>query len=147
MAANNDIGKWGEDVAANLLVQKGYQIVERNWHLGKLEVDIIVQNRQTLVFVEVKTRSTRFADRLPEQYVDREKQMNICRAAQVYIKHNCIAKDIRFDIVSIITDPTSPELSRLEHVENAFFPPVRTITTGSYSGQHRWQTKGRRRTL
>ena len=67
MAWHNDIGRWGEDVAANLLVQKGYKIEARNWKEGKLEVDIIAADSHNIVFVEVKTRATMFAGKLPEE--------------------------------------------------------------------------------
>lgn len=147
MAAKNDTGKWGEDVAANLLMQKGFRIAERNWRSGKLEVDIIAEDRQNILFVEVKTRSTRFGGRLPEEYVDQEKEANICRAASAYVKMNRIEKTVRFDIVSILTDADTHEIARLEHLENAFYPPLRTITEGSYSGRHRWQAKGGHRGL
>ncbi|MBP5477067.1 MAG: YraN family protein [Paludibacteraceae bacterium] len=147
MAWHNDIGRWGEDVAANLLVQKGYKIEARNWKEGKLEVDIIAADSQNIVFVEVKTRATMFAGKLPEEYVDSEKETNICRAAHAYIKQNRITKAVRFDIVSLLVDGSTHEISRLEHIEDAFYPPLRTVTAGSYSGQHRWQTKGKRRGL
>ena len=56
MALHNELGKWGEDVAANLLKQKNYRIVQQNWRMGHLEVDIIAEDCQTIAFVEVKTR-------------------------------------------------------------------------------------------
>ena len=147
MAWHNDIGRWGEEVAANLLKQKGYSILERNWRTGSLEVDIIAADKQNMVFVEVKTRATRFAGKMPEEYVDKDKKANLCRAANTYIKLNRVTKNIRFDIVSILVDSSTQQIARLEHLENAFYPPLRTITAGSYTGQHRWQTKGRRRGL
>ena len=147
MAWNKDIGRWGEEVAANLLKQKGYSILERNWRTGSLEVDIIAADKQNMVFVEVKTRATTFAGKMPEEYVDKDKKANLCRAANTYIKLNRVTKNIRFDIVSILVDSSTQQIARLEHLENAFYPPLRTITAGSYTGQHRWQTKGRRRGL
>lgn len=147
MAWHNDIGRWGEDVAANLLKQKGYTIVERNWRSGSLEVDIIAADKQNMAFVEVKTRATTFAGKMPEEYVDKEKETNICRAAQAYIKQNRVTKNVRFDIISILADGSTHEISRLEHLENAFYPPLRTVTSGSYSGLHRWQTKGKHKGL
>ena len=50
----------GEDLATNLLLQKGYRILERNWHCGHLEVDIIAETDDYLVIVEVKTRKSDF---------------------------------------------------------------------------------------
>lgn len=147
MAWKNDIGKWGEDVAANLLTQKGYFIRERNWRSGHLETDIIAADDNNIIFVEVKTRTTLFGNKLPEEYVDKEKERNICRAAQNYVKQNHITKNIRFDIISILIDSNTLSITRLEHLENAFYPPLRTITKASYSGTYRWTTKTKRRGL
>ena len=147
MAVHNEIGRWGEDVAANLLTQKNYHIVQRNWRIGHLEVDIIAEDAQTIAFVEVKTRTTQFGNKMPEEYVDKEKEMNICRAANAYIKMNRINKQIRFDVISILVDSTTNQITRLEHIENAFYPPTRTISAGSYSGYSRWHTKNKRKGL
>ena len=64
MALHNDIGKYGEEIAANLLTQKRLKIRERNWRLGHLEMDIIAEDKQTIVFAEVKTRTTLFGDKM-----------------------------------------------------------------------------------
>ncbi len=147
MAIHNDIGKWGEDVAANLLTQKGYRILERNWHIGHLEVDIIAQEDDTVIFVEVKTRTTTFGDKLPEEYVDKEKETNVCKAAGVYIKQHRIDGNVRFDIISILVDSSTLGINRLEHIENAFYPPLRTIDSYSYSHSYSNQYKRKRRFL
>lgn len=56
MARHNDFGKWGEDVAADYLMERGFEIVERNWRHGRKEIDVIAQREGKLYFVEVKTR-------------------------------------------------------------------------------------------
>lgn len=147
MALHNELGKWGEDVAANLLKQKNYRIVQQNWRMGHLEVDIIAEDCQTITFVEVKTRTTLFGNKVPEEYVDKEKETNICHAAHIYVKKFNISKQIRFDVISILADSSTNQITRLEHIENAFYPPLRTITENSYSGQSRWHTKKKRRGL
>ena len=60
MAAHNELGKWGEEMAAEYLQQKGYRIIERDWRSGARDIDIIAQapDPSTLVFVEVKTRKS-----------------------------------------------------------------------------------------
>lgn len=64
MAAHNELGKWGEDMAAAYLQEKGYSILERDWKSGHHDLDIIAQEGNTLVVVEVKTRRNRlFGDR------------------------------------------------------------------------------------
>ena len=56
MAAHNELGKWGEDLATAYLEQKGYTIVERDWKSGRRDIDIIARDGNIVVFVEVKTR-------------------------------------------------------------------------------------------
>ena len=57
MARHNSLGKWGEQVVADYLVAGGYDIVERNWRLNHLEIDIIATKGDEIAFVEVKSRS------------------------------------------------------------------------------------------
>ena len=59
MATHNELGKWGEDCAADYLQRMGYTIVARDWKSGHRDIDIIAMNDGTLVFVEVKTRRNR----------------------------------------------------------------------------------------
>ena len=111
-------GLAGEDQAANLLIQKGYTILERNWRCGHLEVDIIAENTDYLVIVEVKTRkNTLFGN--PEIFVDKQKQRHLIRAAMYYAKFKGVTKEIRFDIVSVVN---SPDCHEVNHIENAFKP-------------------------
>lgn len=149
MADHNNIGQWGENTAANLLVQKGFSIRERNLKIGHLEIDIIAENKSLVAFVEVKTRSSLFGGKSPEEYVDHQKQRNICRAANIYIKQQHIEKTIRFDIISIIKDSQTETISEIKHIENAFFPPMKTINSHSYKPESRWHSKSywKRRTL
>ena len=111
-------GNAGEDMAANLLLQKGYRILERNWRCGHLEVDILAENDDYLVIVEVKTRKS-VAFGTPEVFVDTQKQRHIIRAAMCYAKFKCVTKEIRFDIISVVN---SPEYQEVNHIENAFKP-------------------------
>ena len=59
MAAHNDLGKWGEDLAADYLRDKGYVIIDRDWKSGHHDLDIVAKEDETLVIVEVKTRRNR----------------------------------------------------------------------------------------
>lgn len=95
------IGKIGEDLACQFYESQHYSIVERNWHFYHLEVDLIVENDDCLVFCEVKTRSsTVFGD--PETFVTPEKQRHIIKAANAYVKMKNVVKEVRCDIVSIV---------------------------------------------
>ncbi|MBR4648100.1 MAG: YraN family protein [Bacteroidales bacterium] len=111
-------GLYGEDLATNILLQKGYRILERNWRCGHLEVDIIAENDEYLVIVEVKTRKS-IAFGSPEVFVDMQKQRHLIRAAMYYAKFKNVRKEIRFDIISVVN---SPECQDVNHIENAFKP-------------------------
>ena len=121
MAQHNELGKWGEEFAEEYLVKKGYSIRERDWHLGKRDVDIIAvsEDMRTIVFVEVKTRSQ---DEMmdPSDAVDRKKIKSIGYCANVYIKEFNLDMEIRFDIISIVNDGQNEP--KLEHIEDAFNP-------------------------
>lgn len=96
------LGKQGEAHAARYLRAQGYRILDRNVQLGRYEIDIIVLDSDTTVFVEVKTRATDdgFA---PELNVNHEKQRRIIKAARQYISEkNNPDMYYRFDIVSVI---------------------------------------------
>lgn len=121
MAAHNELGKWGEETATELLRQKGYSIVERDWHSGHRDIDIIARTPDgaTMVFVEVKTRSNDDVTR-PTDAVDLRKIRNIAHAANHYVKSHNVDDWLRFDIVSIVGSPKA--VKSIEHLEDAFRP-------------------------
>ena len=121
MAGHNEMGKWGEDVAAAYLRQKGYVIRERDWRSGKRDIDIIAltSDSLTVVFVEVKTRLPDSAT-APEDAVDAVKIRNLCVAADNYVKMYGVEEELRFDIITVVgTRGCEP---RIEHIEDAFNP-------------------------
>jgi len=101
MSNSRYTGLQGEEVAATLLKQQGYQIHHRNWRYKNLEVDIIAEERNILVFVEVKTRKNATYG-MPYEFVDAAKQAKLIRAANHYIATNRYGGEIRFDVVSIL---------------------------------------------
>ncbi|NMC39313.1 MAG: YraN family protein [Bacteroidales bacterium] len=121
MAESHNLGKSGEDQAAEHLGNSGYTIRHRNWKSGKTEIDIVAENRDFIVFVEVKTRSSDTFLR-PADAVNRQKQRTIIFAADNYIRKYGIEKESRFDIITIIS---KGETSDIEHIENAFYPTLR----------------------
>ena len=130
----NELGQLGEELAAHLLEEKRYTILERNWKIGPLEIDLIAQNEQVVAFVEVKTRSYMFNGKTPEEYVDREKQMHLCQAANAYIKQKHISKRISMDVIGIVIDSKTKEVSYINHIKDAYTAPLRTIKPTSFSG-------------
>jgi len=121
MAAHNDLGRWGEDKAAEYLESKGYRVVERNWRMGHRDLDIVALDDSTLVIVEVKTRRNDFFME-PEQAVDRKKIRSLTIAANAFVKSHSLGLPIRFDIISVIGE--SPSDCHINHIENAFIPSL-----------------------
>ena len=118
MAEAYDLGKIGEELVVKHLVDKGYQILERNWHSGHKEIDIIAQIGDELVVVEVKTRKSDDFGK-PDIAVGKDKQRMLIRAADAYVRYKGLDMDVRFDIISIVCTPGKP---KIEHIEDAFIP-------------------------
>ena len=114
-AAHLQTGAWGEQQAAYYLREKGYVILERDWHSGHRDIDIIAEKDGCIVFVEVKTRRSKdFVS--PEQAVDYQKQHNLLRAINHYIGYRHLEGAWRFDVISVVGMPGSrPEI---EHIED-----------------------------
>jgi putative endonuclease len=119
MADHNELGEMGEERARMYLLENGYKVLETKWRTGSLELDIIAQKDDTLVIVEVKTRSGAFADN-PEQYVDNRKIKNIVNATERYILKYDWNGDTRFDVIAVVAHGQRFEI---EHIEDAFWPP------------------------
>ncbi len=118
MAKHNDLGRLGEEMAVEYLREKGYGVLERNWKLGELEVDIIARVGETVVLVEVKTRSSDWMQR-PEEAVDRRRRDRLCRAANAYVKGKRWNGDVRIDIIAIVLNERRKEIN---HIEDAVHP-------------------------
>lgn len=112
------IGNSGEQIAAEYLANKGYAIIEKNWRFKHGEIDLIAENNNTIIFVEVKTRSTSYFGN-PEIAVTPKKQKTIANTAQAYLDLNNLNKECRFDIVSIVL--VNEHVKELFHIEDAFF--------------------------
>lgn len=120
-----DIGKQGEDLAAELLCEKGYEIIRRNYRAGKGELDLVAwsppnqMGKKTLIFVEVKTRSDDYFGK-PEQYVGRKKQTFMARTAGAFMEEIHYDWAVRFDVISVLFK--NGKLRSMNHIEDAFFP-------------------------
>ena len=114
-------GQQGEDLAAEFLTEEGYDILERNWRFKHNEVDIIARQDDLLIIVEVKTRS---GDSWGEPYtaVDIRKQRYLIFAAERYLYGHDLDLEVRFDIISIISDKGRVVL---EHIREAFHAVAR----------------------
>ena len=114
---HNELGKWGEEYAANYLEKKGYELSERNWFFNKAELDIIALKDDQLVVVEVKTRNSDFFGD-PQDFVTPAKIRLLVKAANEYIISNDLDLEVRFDVIAVLKNKTQEQL---EHFEDAFY--------------------------
>jgi putative endonuclease len=114
--SNTSIGKKGEMLALQFLIDKEYQLIETNYRSGKAEIDLIVEKGNCLVFVEVKYRSSLLFG-YPESFVSQAKQKRIIFAAEKYIFQKNWMGNIRFDIVAIVDIQGNVQI---EHFKDCF---------------------------
>ncbi|MEO5776877.1 MAG: YraN family protein [Flavobacterium sp.] len=117
MAEHNELGKFGEELAAGFLKQNGYTILETNWTFQKAEIDIIAQKENVVAVVEVKTRSS-IEFGLPQDFVKPKKIQLLVKAVNEYIISNDLDAEVRFDIIAIFKEDN---IYKIEHIEDAFF--------------------------
>ena len=117
MAEHNELGKTGEEFAANYLIENSYEILEKNFTFQKAEIDIIAQKDKILAVIEVKTRSS-LAFGLPQDFVKPKKIQLLVKAINHYIEKNDLDVNVRFDIIAI---SKNGDQFLLEHLEDAFY--------------------------
>lgn len=117
MAEHNELGKTGEEFAANYLQENGYEILQKNYTFQKAEIDIIAQKDNILAVIEVKTRSS-LAFGLPQDFVKPKKIQLLVKAINHYVEKNDLDVNVRFDIIAI---SKNGEQFSLEHLEDAFY--------------------------
>jgi len=115
------LGRRGEDAATRFLKRLGYRILVRGLDSRLGELDIIAVDGRTIVFVEVKTRTSTDAGH-PADAIDATKQRRMTQAALAYLKsHGLLQHAARFDVVAI-TWPEKARRPTIEHFKNAFAP-------------------------
>ena len=108
-------GEQGEEMAARFLQAKRLTLEAKNYRHRRSEIDLVMRDRDTLVFVEVKLRrNANFGD--PETFVDQAQAERIAEAADQYVHEIAWEGNIRFDIVAITLQPQTA----IEHFEDAF---------------------------
>ncbi|MBW2039849.1 MAG: YraN family protein [Deltaproteobacteria bacterium] len=112
------LGGRGEDLAVRYLQKKGYKVIERNYRCLLGEIDLIARDKETLVFVEIKARSSSGFG-LPQEAVGRFKQKKLIQVAKAYIVEHHLKEAIpaRFDVVAIQLTPSGAEI---ELIKDAF---------------------------
>lgn len=118
MAAKDELGRRGEDLAARYLERQGLVVLSRNWRCRHGELDLVATDADRLVVCEVKTRSgTGFGE--PAEAVDRRKAARIRRVTQVWLgAHQVRWCEIRFDVLAVVAEPGRPVT--VAHYEGAF---------------------------
>lgn len=120
MGKNNLLGAWGETLAGKYLRRKRYRILELNYRSRFGEIDIICQNRQYLVFVEVKLRKSDAYGEAKE-FVGTQKQNRLRTTAELWLQQNPTELQPRFDVLEIYA-PEGVQTKKpvITHLENAF---------------------------
>ncbi len=127
MGRTQNLGRRGEEVAAEHLVRRGFRILQRNYRTRWGEIDIIAYDGRTLAFCEVKSRRVRSwpgasAERPPFESLHARKRAQVRRIARRWISERVerpYAPLIRFDAIGVTFDRRD-QLVRLEHLEGAF---------------------------
>lgn len=115
--SKKELGIWGEKKAVEYLVNKDYLIKEKNFRTARGEIDIIACRDKTLVFIEVRTRSSNYFG-YPAASINREKKKKIKKTASYYLTTNVSDyKNLRFDVISLLI---KGENIYLRHIKNAF---------------------------
>ena len=120
MAQHNELGQKGEQAAVDFMEKKGYKIIRRNWTKHRHEIDIIAENEEYIIFIEVKTRTSRQWGN-PEDFIGKTKIRRIVLAADLFLQLSDNEKPARFDIISAVWDG---EVFEIEHIDDAFMSPV-----------------------
>ncbi|MBO7481520.1 MAG: YraN family protein [Bacteroidales bacterium] len=118
MAAHNELGNLGEDIAAKRLVSEGYEILERQWRYKHKEIDIIARKDGILAIVEVKTRSSEQFGGVSD-FITQNKIDFLVDAADAYARISNSNCEIRFDAIVIFV---LGDEYKVEHIENAIIP-------------------------
>ena len=117
-SSRQELGRWGETLAANYLDRNGYRVIERNLRTPFGEIDLVAEDGSLLVFVEVKTRSTDTYG-MPEESITQQKRQHLIAAAQSYLQTFSISDtNWRIDVISIrkLKSKATPEII---HFKNA----------------------------
>lgn len=113
------LGRQGEEAAARYLEKNSYQVLCRNYSCRLGEIDIVARERETIVFVEVRSRSSDDYG-LPQESVTSRKKMKLRQLAWHYLKAaGKTGAGFRFDVIALLFDGDG-RVKKLEHIENAF---------------------------
>jgi putative endonuclease len=112
-----ELGRWGENLAAQFLMERGYVILERNVRTAYGEIDLIVQKTNTIVFVEVKTRSS-LAFGYPEEAITQGKMARMVNVAEAYLLEHPELEDEDWQIDVIAVHRFNSQEPKIFHFTN-----------------------------
>ncbi|ATY85061.1 YraN family protein [Kyrpidia spormannii] len=117
------LGRYGEELAAGYLMNLGYEVIVRNWRCPLGEIDLICCDGPTLVFVEVRTRTSRRMG-IPEESLDDRKKRKLHHLVQAFllspVRRRMLTHDYRIDVVAVELAPDRRTVRRITHIQNAF---------------------------
>ncbi|MGB9679012.1 MAG: YraN family protein [Thermoanaerobacteraceae bacterium] len=118
---NKILGNLGENIASEYLKNSGYKIIKKNFKCKIGEIDIIAKYKNTIYFIEVKTR-TSIKYGVPAESVNFYKQARIIKVAQFYLSQNPIFDNlpIGFDVIEIYINKNNYEFIKINHIKDAF---------------------------
>ena len=123
LTKNRIIGNFGEKTAVSYLKKNKFKILEQNYVAHNNEIDIIAQNKEFLIFVEVKTRTVGVSSlsdsTRPASAVTPEKQRKIISAARYYLACNPPTLHVRFDVIEVYLTENK-KINRIHHIPSAF---------------------------
>lgn len=113
-----ELGRYGEDAAIRYLLERGYELVERNFHTRYGELDLVMRHGRELVFVEVKARSnTRYGR--PEDAITTQKLRRIRKNIYLYLQQRSPRfAALRIDVIAIDLEPDSYRVVDIRHYQN-----------------------------
>ena len=117
-----EIGRIGEKASAKFLRKSRYRILNKNLHISHNEIDIIAENKEYIVFVEVKTRTVTndSASFVPSQAVTKEKQRRTISAARAFLSGYKKSRQPRFDVIEVYLSKENQKVIKINHIVNAF---------------------------
>ena len=113
-----ETGRRGEEIALAWLSARGFRLLDRNWRGGHKELDLVMESRDRVHVVEVKTMTPPLLIQ-PYEKVDARKQSLLIAAASRYIVEKHVRKEVQFDVVSVVLGEDGP---RVEYIPEAFIP-------------------------
>ena len=112
------LGRWGEEMALHHVMKRGWEVLARNWRVGRMEVDLVLKDGPWLILVEVKTR-TEPVQAGWHRLVSKAQQDRLIRAARVFLaRHPERHLEVRFDVIAVLKNQYG---HRVLHTEQAFY--------------------------